>query len=95
MYAVTVTFRIAPGRMTEFLLLVLENAKTSKRAEPGCRQFDVLTDPAQPDTVFLYELYDTRRAFDRHLASEHFRHFDADVAAMVDGKDVQTWESVA
>ncbi len=90
-YAVLVRFRIMPGDMVAFLPLMLANAETSLSAEPGCTRFDVLTDPDHPDEVFLYEIYDDRAAFDAHLASQHFRDFDAAVAAMIAEKTVETW----
>ncbi len=95
MYAVCVTFVLAPGQTAAFMPLILENAQTSLTQEPECQQFDVLTDPSKPDQVFLYELYTDRMAFDAHLASVHFKTFDAAVAQMIATKDVQTWEYVA
>ncbi len=48
-------------------------------------------DARHPERCFLYEKYDDRAAFDRHLASAHFKSFDATVAPWVVSKDVQTW----
>ena len=42
--------------------------------------------------VFLYEIYDDRAAFDAHLASPHFRAFDAEVGPWVQDKQVETGE---
>lgn len=94
MFAVVVTFRIKPDRMEAFLPLMYANAATSLGVEPGCHQFDVCTDPDRPDEVFLYELYDDKAAFDAHLASPHFKAFDAAVAEMLAAKDVRTFEDV-
>lgn len=94
MYCVTVTFRIAAGKQAAFLALMLENAATSLGTEPGCQRFDVLTDPARPQEVFLYELYVDRAAFEHHLASPHFRVFDQTVAAMVADKQVKSYGEV-
>ena len=94
MYAVTVSFTVAQGRMVDFIPLMQKNARTSLAEEPGCRQFDVCSDPTAPDAVFLYELYDDRAAFDAHLASAHFRSFDAAVASMVSVKEVRCFGQV-
>ena len=94
MYAVCVTFQINPESLDAFMPLMLQNAKTSLRDEPGCHQFDVLTDQSKPNAVFLYELYTNRAAFDAHLTSDHFKTFDAAVAPMIAGKDIQTWDKV-
>jgi len=94
MYAVCVTFKLNHGQTSAFLPLMRGNARKSLTDEIGCMQFDVLTDPANPDSVFLYELYTNRAAFDAHLASAHFKSFDAATAAMIAHKGVQTWSEV-
>jgi (4S)-4-hydroxy-5-phosphonooxypentane-2,3-dione isomerase len=90
MYVVIVEFRIKPERVADFMPLMLENAHASRETEPGCRLFDVCVDPADKTSVFLYELYDDRAAFDAHLATAHFKRFDAAVAPMVAAKAVRT-----
>ena len=95
MYVVTVTFRFDPAQREAFLPLMLENARRSRDDEPGCRQFDVCVDDARPDTVFLYELYDDRAAFDAHLDSAHFRSFAAAVQPMLSDRVIETWQRAA
>lgn len=94
MYAVTVTFTTHAGAMAAFLPLITENAALSLRDEPGCQQFDVCTDPSLPDTVFLYEIYADRAAFDAHLAMPHFIRFSAATAKLVAAKDVRHFARV-
>jgi quinol monooxygenase YgiN len=89
-YVVTVEFVIHAGRVTHFRAAVIENARASRESEPGCRQFDVCSAPDDPRTMFLYELYDDRAAFDAHLATAHFKAFDARVAPWVVSKRVRT-----
>lgn len=91
MYVVTVSFEIHPGQGARFLEQMRRQAADSLAKEPGCHRFDVCIDPEARERVFLYELYEDRAAFDLHLASEHFRAFDAEVAEMVRTKTVQTW----
>jgi quinol monooxygenase YgiN len=91
MYVVTVEFVIAPGRGAAFLEAMTANARTSRAVEPGCRQFDVCIDPADPRRVFLYELYDDPAAFGVHVASPHFKAFDATVKPWIESKTVHTW----
>ncbi len=93
-FVVTVEFEVDPRYLATFLPLMCENARVSRESEPGCRQFDVCTDPARPNAVFLYERYDDRAAFDEHLASAHFRTFDAAVRGMVTAKSVRTLQRV-
>ena len=94
MYAVTVVFEPKPEHAIRFRAAMLANAKVSRESEPGCRQFDVCVE-ADTGRVFLYELYDDRAAFEAHLASAHFKAFDAQVRDWVAGKDVRIYERVA
>jgi (4S)-4-hydroxy-5-phosphonooxypentane-2,3-dione isomerase len=87
-YVILVEFAVEPGEEARFAQLVLENAQASKADEPGCRVFDVLHRPGADFPVVLYEIYDDRAAFDAHLASPHFGHFDGAVKALVRDKRV-------
>lgn len=95
MYVITVDFTIHPQHLAAFMPLMLENARISRETEAGCRRFDVCRDPAQPERVFLYELYDDRAAFDAHLAAGHFKAFDGTVKTMVKSKAVHAYELVS
>jgi quinol monooxygenase YgiN len=94
-YVVTVEFDIHPRHVEAFLALAHENARHSLDSEPGCRQFDVCFDPARANTVFLYEVYLDRMAFDSHLASPHFHRFDTAVHDMVAAKTVRTLQRMS
>lgn len=94
MYAVTVTFKLVPGGAEAFMPMMVANARQTITDEPGCLRFDVCTDPAQPDEVFLYEIYYDRAAFDRHLETPHFQSFDAATADLILSKDVRTYAQV-
>lgn len=88
MYVVTVRFTLAPGSAEAFMPLIFAQAKNSLELEPECHQFDVCVDPADPAMVFLYEIYGDEAAFHVHLASDHFKQFDAAVADFVSDKHV-------
>ena len=92
MYVVTVLFKVSAASADTFLARLHRQASDSLAVEPGCRRFDVCTDPDAPQRVFLYEIYDDRAAFEAHLESDHFKAFDADVAKMTKRKNVETWE---
>jgi len=94
-YAVVVTFVVKPNIIADFMSLMHANAQSSLSLEEGCLQFDVATDLDRVDEVFLYEIYTNRAAFDLHLASAHFKTFDAAVAAMITSKDIRTYAQVA
>ena len=95
MFVVTVDFTLDPAQRDAFLPLMLENAARSREDEPGCRQFDVCIDPARPDRVFLYELYDDAAAFDAHLAAPHVRAFAAATATMITARVLERWQRAA
>ena len=89
MFLVAVTFQIAPERAADFIARVQQQA-TDSLTEPGCSRFDVWQAPGNAATVFLYEIYDDAAAFEEHLASAHFKAFDAEVAPWVTDKKVET-----
>ncbi|MEM6478391.1 MAG: putative quinol monooxygenase [Pseudomonadota bacterium] len=95
MFAVVVTLEVKPERLEAFLPLMSQNAMTSLRDERGCRRFDICSDPARPGDVFLYELYVDQSAFEGHLASAHYKSFDAQTADMIVAKHVRTYSLVA
>ena len=96
MYVITVEFVIHAAHAAAFQAAVLDNAARSLAHESACRRFDVCTasdnDAAAARTFFLYELYDDRAGFDAHLATEHFKAFDAQVAPWVERKTVRSWQ---
>ena len=94
MYVVAVEFELQQSYVAEFISLIRENSETSRRVEPGCQQFDVCIDPTNSAFVFLYELYNDRAAFEAHLATDHFRHFDRVSAAMIRNKKIKFLECV-
>jgi autoinducer 2-degrading protein len=89
MHVIVVDFILRPGCRERFLPLILENARRSVADEPGCRRFDVCEDPADPASIFLYEIYDDEAAFEAHKRTEHFRRFEAASADMVADKRVR------
>jgi len=86
MFVVTVKFTLAEGAAEAFMPLMHAQAKNSVALEADCHQFDVCGDPEDAAIVFLYELYSDEAAFKLHLASDHFKQFDADVADLVTAK---------
>ena len=88
MFVVAVEFEIAAGRRDAFLVEMIRNAEVSRASEAGCRQFDVCVDPARPERVVLYELYDDKAAFDVHCRSAHFMAFNDATVGMIVGKKI-------
>lgn len=91
MFAVVVEFEVRAGTADAFRIAVLEQARNSLDREPHCHVFDVAEDERGTGRFLLYEKYSNPAAFDDHLASAHFRDFDARVAPWVLSKTLTTW----
>ena len=70
-------FTAPPEHLDAFLELCALDSRGSLRDEPGCLQFDVLTDPEEPDGVVLHEIYTDRAAYDAHRQTPHYAAFAA------------------
>lgn len=95
MFVVVVEFQVRPEAADAFRSAVLEQARNSLELEPECRVFDVAEDERLAGRFLLYEKYSSPDAFDVHLASEHFRAFDARVTPWVLQKTVAEWSGLA
>jgi (4S)-4-hydroxy-5-phosphonooxypentane-2,3-dione isomerase len=91
MLALVVEFRIKPAHVAAFERAITENALASVGTEPGCRQFDVCRDPADPALFFLYELYDDDAAIQAHLHSGHYLQMSQATADWVESKTVRRY----
>ncbi|TWT84508.1 Antibiotic biosynthesis monooxygenase [Planctomycetes bacterium CA13] len=91
MFIVTVTFEVSPPQLQAFRDAMQTQAKNSLELEAECHQFDVCYDSVDSAKCFLYEKYADRAAFDKHLASDHFKQFDLTVGPWIVSKSVQTW----
>jgi autoinducer 2-degrading protein len=95
MQALVVEFRIRPKFIAAFEAAIEKNARLSRDTEPGCRQFDICRDPAEPALFFLYELYDDEAAIQAHLKSAHFLQMNEATAPWVDAKQVRRYQRTA
>ena len=95
MQALIVDFLILAPHVQAFEAAIVDNARASRDGEPGCRQFDVCRDPAEPRRFFLYELYDDDAAVQAHLQAPHFLQMSALTAAWVEKKTVWRYVRVA
>lgn len=85
-FALWVEFDLRPGRVDAFLEAARLDAEGSVGNEPGCRRFDILQDPALPDRVCFYEVYDDEAAFERHREMPHFKTYFAATEPMIAAK---------
>ena len=68
--AIVVDAEIEPSRIDEFLKVMEEDAKGSRK-EKGCIRFDVMR--ASDTRFFFYEVYESAEAVDVHKAQPHFK----------------------
>ena len=93
-YVITVAFVARPEHRAEFRTAMLGNAHASRITEPGCRQFDVC-ETADGAEIFLYEVYDDEAAFKAHLATAHYRDFNATTTPWVVLKRVTIFNRIS
>lgn len=74
-FVVIPEFQVKPGCMEAFLAAAVDDARHSVADEPGCQQFDVVRPEGSEDIVVFYEVYDSRAAFEAHLATPHLERF--------------------
>jgi len=74
MYCLILKTRLVPGSFDQFMEAMRVNAAASVEHEPDCLVFDVIQDLADPDLVYLYELYRDEAALAHHKTTEHFLH---------------------
>ncbi len=72
MYVIIVPIQIKEGAKEQFLEAMLPNAQGSVNDEPGCVRFDVIQDAADPNRIWLYEVYTDEAAFQAHGQSPHY-----------------------
>ncbi len=91
MLAIVVEFHIEPAFVDRFAHAIVANATASRETEPGCRQFDVCRDPADPALFYLYELYGDAAAFEAHCRTSHFLEMDTLTAGWIRSKVVRRY----
>jgi quinol monooxygenase YgiN len=72
-YVLYVEVEIAQGNIEAVRSMMTANARAARETEPGCLQFDILEDPADPHIVRFYEVYRDESAFEAHQQTSHFK----------------------
>lgn len=93
MFAVCVRFDLHPNSVSDFMPLMRAQAVNSLEFEPGCLRFDIWSNEKRPSEVYLYEIYTSAEAFQKHLDSDHFTSFNAATAPLIADKTVTTWDN--
>ena len=75
--ALFVEFEIDPDQITAFDALIADHAAKTLAGEPGCMDFQVHVDRADPNTYLLYELYRDDAALVAHREGAQLAKFRA------------------
>ncbi len=95
MIALTVSLRVVPDRLDDFVDAIATNAERTFTDEPGCLHFDVCQDLDDPHRFVFHELYVDEAAVDAHRAASHFATWREAAARCVEpGSQVNTLSAV-
>ena len=75
MYVVIAPIQIKAGSKEQFIKEIIDDARGSVNNEPGCLRFDVVQDAAEPNRIWLYEVYKDEAAFQAHTQAPHYIKF--------------------
>jgi (4S)-4-hydroxy-5-phosphonooxypentane-2,3-dione isomerase len=90
-FVLQVALRVKPENVDSFVAKANENARNARK-EPGCKQFDVLVDPADRTRMMLYEVYADEKAFDAHQATPHFKKYLAEAVPLLASRERHVWK---
>ncbi len=81
MYGLIGSFEAASGRRAELIAILLENAA----AMPGCRSYVVAEDPADGETIWVTEVWDSEAEHKASLALAAVRNAIARAKPLIAG----------
>ena len=82
--SVIVKLQAATGKGPE-LAAAFEFAVENVLRESGTRYYIVHADMADPDTLWIYEMYDAQADFDAHMGSDWFKEFGGRLGSLLGG----------
>ena len=74
---------VYPEKLEEYLEFAKEVGTVSMASEPGVIGLFSMQDKADPNKVFILEVYADREAYQAHLQTAHFKKYKEGTAAMV------------
>src|SRR5687767_6740194 len=72
MYIVSVTIWVKPEFREKLIEATLDNARNTRRHEPGNIRYDVAVAEDDANRLLLYEVYKTKDDFAKHQQTEHY-----------------------
>ena len=84
MYSLFVTMHVQPEHTETVYQATMDIAKASVN-EPGCYRYDVLRDPDNPTTFYIFEVFRDRESHQAHTKTAHFTEWVNTAAHLLDG----------
>ena len=80
----------APGKRDD-LARALETGLTTAKGESGTIYYILHTDAADPDALYMYEMYENQDALNAHMGSEAFKTLGPTLAPFLGGRPELTF----
>ena len=74
---------VVPEKLEEYLKYAAEVGRVSMATEPGVIALFSMQDKADPDKVYILEVYADQQAYQAHIQTAHFRKYKEGTADMV------------
>ncbi len=75
MFAHLAKVTVKPGMLDEFVEFLRWDADVARTDEPGTLRFDVYPVADDPNSIYLYEAYESEAAFASHCGAKPFKKF--------------------
>ena len=75
MIAIVVDLKVPLTNAGNFRALAEQHARRCLEREPGCQQFDITQDPADPEQWLFYERYRDEAALEAHTTTDYLQTF--------------------
>lgn len=85
MYGALVRMVVKPGKRDEFLEFARWNVQVIRESEPGTLRHDIWEVEAEPDILYIYEVYEDEAAFERHIQNAPVQKFAEIMHDLVEG----------
>ena len=79
MYVVSVTISGKPEFQKQLLEATLDNARNTRKHEPGNIRYDVSQAEDDPNQLHLFEVYKSKEDFEKHKKTPHYLRWNEKV----------------
>jgi quinol monooxygenase YgiN len=75
--------KVDPSQLEKYNAALKEQMKTAVRVEPGVLTYYAVADKSDPTSITILEIYADTAAYNRHVATPHFKKYKEAVKDMV------------